>query len=168
MTMSDENAVAQSGQESEKSGLSGAALDSLGAIAGEEAQAFDDIEQDAQQAAAKDAAREEDEAAAGWLQAVDAAADMITAPFPEAESVWTKTRKENLAMALARCDAIYGWGGVGGIFGHPLVGLAIASFPLAIGTVKAINAAKPPKRQKLAPGAIMPDAMASELVPQPA
>ena len=163
--MSDSEQVIQSVDEPAKSGLSGDVLASLDAIAGEEAQAFVEVQQDAEQAAQQEAAQQEQEAAAGWLQAVEAAKDLICAPFQEAEPVWTNTRMENLAGALARCDAVYGWGGIGGLFSNPLVGLAIASFPLAVGTAKAINKASPPKLPKVEPGAIVPDRMGAELAP---
>lgn len=160
--MSDQENAGQSAELPHKSGLNGTSLAGLDAIAGEESQAFADVQQAQDKAQQHEAQAQESEAAAGWLQAVESAKDLICAPFPEAEPVWTKTRMENLAAALARCDAQYGWGGLGSILSNPLVGLALVSFPLAAGTVKAVNSAKPAKPQQV-PGAIVADNMGESI-----
>lgn len=76
----------------------------------------------------------------GWTKAVTMAGDVICSMFPEAGPVWSKERMGNLGAALARCDEHYDWGGVGGLLGNPLIGLAFAGFPLVAGTGKAIKA----------------------------
>lgn len=124
----------------------------LDGIAGEEGAQAEAIQQDQDDDAAKKARAAEQEQADGWRQAVGTAKDLICSPFPEAEPVWTDERMDNLAGALARCDAAYGWGGIGGLFAHPLIGLALASFPLAVGTAKAVGEAR---AKKIASGAPM-------------
>ncbi|MBN3734650.1 hypothetical protein [Burkholderia sp. Tr-20390] len=78
--------------------------------------------------------------AAGWRQAVVTAGDIITSLLPEAKPVWTEDRMSNLGAALARADEVYGWGGAGSLFSHPLVGVAVAGFPLAVGTAQVVRA----------------------------
>ncbi|KVL36387.1 hypothetical protein WS97_12105 [Burkholderia territorii] len=78
--------------------------------------------------------------AAGWRQAVVTAGDIITSMMPEAKPVWTDERMTNLGAALARADEVYGWGGAGSLFSHPLVGVAVAGFPLAVGTAQVVRA----------------------------
>jgi hypothetical protein len=79
-----------------------------------------------------------EDAVEGWLQAVDVAGEIVAATWPSARPVWNTSAKSRLAEALARCDEAYGWGGVGAIMSHPLLGLALAAFPLAVGTAKAV------------------------------
>jgi len=110
----------------------------LSSIANEEA--AETVQLEAEQVAGQQAeaeARAEDETA-GWLQAVDVAGEIISATWQSARPVWNPPAKERLAAALAHCDAVYGWGGVGSIMSHPLLGLAFAAFPLVIGTAKAV------------------------------
>lgn len=110
----------------------------LSSIADEEA--ADTVQLEAEQAAGQQAeaeARAED-ATAGWLQAVDVAGEIISATWQSARPVWNPPAKERLASALAHCDEVYGWGGVGAIMSHPLLGLAFAAFPLVVGTAKAV------------------------------
>lgn len=151
-------------------GFSDIDLAALDHAAGQESSIIGELESDAEMAANKKAAAEQKESAEGWLLAVAQVKDLIVSPFPEAAPVWTDDRMENLAGALARCDAAYGWGGIGGLFQHPLIGLAVVSFPLAVGTAKAINAAKAAKA--LPPGVVRPgahpDAMGEVLAPQAA
>lgn len=78
----------------------------------------------------------------GWRQAVNAAKDLITSALPEATPVWTAERCDNFAAALARCDEHYQWGGAGKLLSNPLVGLAVAGLPLAIGTANAYKEVK--------------------------
>lgn len=127
----------------------------LDGISGEEGAQAEAIKQNQDDDAEKKARAAEQEQADGWRQAVGTAKDLICSPFPEAEPVWTGERMDNLASALARCDAAYGWGGVGGLFAHPLIGLALASFPLAVGTAKAVGAARAQRLANETPMAIV-------------
>lgn len=142
-------------------------LESLDRAADQEASMIGELESDAEMAAAKKAAAEEKASVDGWMMAVTQVKDIVVSPFPEAAPVWTDDRMENLAAALARCDAAYGWGGIGGLFRHPLIGLAIVSFPLAVGTAKAINEAKAAKSLPtgMAPPDARPDPMADAIGP---
>lgn len=110
----------------------------LSSIAAEELSEAEAGEAAALKAAEKEAANVEGDLADEYLEAVNHAADLICAPFPSAEPVWSKERKVRLAAALARCDSAYGWGGIGGFMSHPLIGLAFAGVPLAVGTARAI------------------------------
>jgi len=89
---------------------------------------------------ADEAEERAEDATEGWLQAVNTAGEIISATWPSARPVWNPGAQERLAAALARCDEAYGWGGVGSLMSHPLLGLALAAFPLAIGTAKAVAA----------------------------
>jgi hypothetical protein len=110
----------------------------LSSIADEESAELGKAQADqSAQAHAEADARAED-ATEGWLQAVDVAGEIIGATWPSARPVWNPPAKERLAAALARCDEAYGWGGVGAIMSHPLLGLAFAGFPLVLGTAKAV------------------------------
>lgn len=138
----------------------------LEGIAGEEGLQVEAVQQEQDDDTAKKARAAEQEQAEGWRQAVGMVAGIICAPFPEAGPVWSNDRMDALAGALARCDAAYGWGGVGGLFAHPLIGLAVASFPLAVGTAKAIGEARAKKEGAQAPkGVASADAMGDALAP---
>lgn len=78
----------------------------------------------------------------GWQQAMQDARDIVASAFPQLGAVWTKDRMDNIGAALARCDEHYGWGGAGKLIGHPLAGLAVASFPVALGTYQWIKLEK--------------------------
>jgi len=110
----------------------------LSSIANEEAAETVQLEADAQAGAQAEADARAEDATAGWLQAVDVAGEIISATWQSARPVWNPPAKERLASALAHCDEVYGWGGVGAIMSHPLLGLAFAAFPLVIGTAKAV------------------------------
>ncbi len=114
----------------------------LSGIADEETAQQEAIDGAQAEAAAQEAAVEQEDNVEGWRTAVGYAASMIAAMIPEAEVVWNPKKCDALAEALAKCDEAYGWGGVGGLIGHPLVALGFASFPLVVGTAKAINQAK--------------------------
>lgn len=110
----------------------------LDAIAGEELADSQDLQ--AQANAAQQAQQEEN--ADGWRQAVRAAGDIVTSALPEASPVWTRERMDNLGDALARCDEHYGWGGAGALLSNPLLALAVAAFPLALGTAQVYKTVK--------------------------
>ncbi len=74
--------------------------------------------------------------AAGYREAMRHAAKMVTAMFAELKPVWADESMNNIGDALAHCDEHYGWGGAGKLLGHPLVHLAVASFPVAVGTAQ--------------------------------
>lgn len=136
----------------------------LDGIAGEEGAQADAIEQEIADDAAKQQAALEQAQADGWRHAVGSARDLICSPFPEAEPTWTNDRMDALASALARCDAAYGWGGVGGLFNHPLICLGLASFPLAVGTARAVNAARAAKKADQ-PQVVVADPMGAAVAP---
>jgi hypothetical protein len=110
----------------------------LSSIAAEELAETSQAEADQHADAAAEADRRAEDATEGWLQAVDVAGEIIGATWQSARPVWNPAAKERLAEALARCDEAYGWGGVGSIMSHPLLGLAFAAFPLVLGTAKAV------------------------------
>jgi hypothetical protein len=114
----------------------------LDAIAAEEAQEYADhqAKQEAKQQA--DAESGMAELVEGWQQAMRAARDIIVSGFPQATPVWTLERMDNIGAALAACDEKYGWGGAGRLLGSPLLALAVASFPVAIGTAQLIRVEK--------------------------
>jgi hypothetical protein len=111
-------------------GLSGIAAEEIAETSQAEADQHADETAEADQRAA--------DATEGWLQAVDVAGEIVSATWQSARPVWNPAAKERLAEALARCDEAYGWGGVGAIMSHPLLGLALAAFPLVLGTAKAV------------------------------
>lgn len=74
--------------------------------------------------------------AAGYRDAMNHAAKMVSAMFPELKPVWGEDSMGNIGEAPAHCDEHYGWGGAGKLLGHPLVHLAVASFPVAVGTAQ--------------------------------
>lgn len=110
----------------------------LSSIADEELAEHSQVEEAQSAEAEAEAEQRAEDAAEGWLQAVDVAGEIISATWQSARPVWNKPAKERLAEALARCDEAYGWGGVGTIMSHPLLGLALAAFPLIVGTAKAV------------------------------
>lgn len=142
----------------------------LSEIAAEEAVQQETIQGEQDAAQAQEAAAEQASNVEGWRQAVSHAASMITAMIPEATPVWNGARVDALAEALAKCDEAYGWGGVGGLFSHPLIGLGFASFPLVVGTAKAISAAKARQVVDVDARPVAPDgdAMGAALEPEPA
>ena len=96
----------------------------------------------------------QEENAAGWRQAVRAAGDIVCSALPEAKPVWTGERMDNLGDALSRCDEQYGWGGAGSLFSHPLLGLVVAAFPLALGTANTLKTVKAKAKEKGAPAGL--------------
>ena len=110
----------------------------LSGIADEEIAEQDRARGEAEAGAQAEAEQRAEDATAGWLQAVDVAGEIVSATWQSARPVWNPAAKERLAEALARCDEAYGWGGVGTIMSHPLLGLALAAFPLVLGTAKAV------------------------------
>ncbi|KVD19185.1 hypothetical protein WI80_33360 [Burkholderia ubonensis] len=122
----------------------------LDQIAAEELAEHEELRE---QAEAKEQAEQErafGELVDGWKQAVVTAGDIVTSVWPGAKPVWTDERMTNLGAALARADEVYGWGGAGSLFSHPLVGVAVAGFPLAMGTAQVIRVdAEARKRAKL-------------------
>ena len=150
------------------SGFSAETLASLDRAAGMESDVIGEIESDADMAAAKKARAAEREQVDGWREAVGAARDIVCSTYPEADPVWSNDRMDALAGAMARCDAIYGWGGVGGLFANPMIGLAVAAYPLAVGTAKAIGKARTLAAPDAPPGAISTDPMGQALAPAPA
>jgi hypothetical protein len=85
-----------------------------------------------------------------WRDAVEQGSGLVLSVYPELQSEWTPTRLAALGNALAKCAEHYGWT-VGGIFGHPLVGLGIAVFPLAVPLVKLGKAKAAEKQRNAAP-----------------
>lgn len=79
-----------------------------------------------------------------WRDLARFGADLVLAPVPELRTEWSPERIDALGMALARCAEHYGWT-TGGIIGHPLAGLAIATWPLAIPVVRMVKAQKAAK-----------------------
>lgn len=65
-----------------------------------------------------------------WVEAVLQLGPMArTVPVPGFDQ-WTDERLRAFGEALARCAKHYGWT-FGGMLSHPLIGLAVAAFPLA-------------------------------------
>ena len=116
--------------------------DMLGAIAAEELQEHAEVREAAEANAQAQADAQQAELIDGWRQAMRAARDIVVSGFPQATPVWTLERMDNIGAALAACDEKYGWGGAGRLLGSPLLALAVASFPVAIGTAQLIRVEK--------------------------
>src|SRR5574340_892448 len=69
-----------------------------------------------------------------WRDAANMGCGLILAMRPELKAEWTQDKLDALGDALHKCAERYGWT-VAGIFGHPLVGLAFAVFPLGASLV---------------------------------
>lgn len=76
-----------------------------------------------------------------WIDLARIGADLVTAPIPELKQEWTPERIDAFGLALSRCADHYGRT-IGGILGHPLAGLAIATFPLAMPVIRLQKARK--------------------------
>lgn len=70
-----------------------------------------------------------------WRDAANMGCGLVIAMRPELKAEWTKDKLDALGDALNKCAERYGWT-VGGMFGHPLVALAFAAFPLAASAVR--------------------------------
>jgi hypothetical protein len=70
-----------------------------------------------------------------WRDAAQQGGSLILAVHPELKPDWTPDRLDALGNALAKCAEHYGWT-LGALFGHPLVGLAFAAWPLGVPLVK--------------------------------
>jgi hypothetical protein len=150
-------------------------MDALGAIAAEET--AETVAQETAEAAAEAqaAATQVADLTREWREALDMAREMIVATIPPLDPVWSADRLDRLAVALARCDERYGWGGTGALIGSPLFGLAVAGTPIAFGTyqvVKPMMDAEKAQREAaqrartLPPGAMTQEQLA--IVPAPA
>ena len=73
-----------------------------------------------------------------WIEAARHGAELFTALVPEVKPEWTGARVDALGEALGKCAEYYGWT-VGGMFGHPLFGLALAGVPLAVPVVRVVK-----------------------------
>lgn len=90
-----------------------------------------------------------------WRDLARFGADLVLSPVPELAADWTPERIDAFGNALARCAEHYGWT-TGGILGHPLAGLAVASWPLAVPVIrmtKEKKAKQGQRREMPAPGA---------------
>ena len=70
-----------------------------------------------------------------WRDAVGFGCGIVIEMRPELAVEWTGARLDKLADALAKCGAHYGWN-IEKLLGHPLFGLAFATWPLAHGLIK--------------------------------
>lgn len=70
-----------------------------------------------------------------WRDAANMGCGLVIALRPELKAEWTPDKLDALGNALHKCAERYGWT-VGGLFGHPLVGLAFAAWPLAVPMVR--------------------------------
>lgn len=80
-----------------------------------------------------------------WRDAANMGCGLILAMRPELKAEWTQDKLDALGDALHKCAERYGWT-VAGIFGHPLVGLAFAVFPLGASLVRIERARAEKKR----------------------
>lgn len=143
----------------------------LDAIAGEEAA---DVVQEQVSAEQLEQERQEGEiltSAGEWRPALDLAREMLVATVPELDEVWTPPRLDKLALAIARCDIEYGWGGAGTFMRSPMLGLAVAGFPIAMGTYRVVKpkieaakaiklAQEQAKREAVKPGSMTQEQLA--------
>lgn len=98
-----------------------------------------------------------------WRDAVVQASGLVLAVHPELSQDWTPARLDALGNALAKCAEHYGWT-LGALFGHPLVGLGFASWPLAVPLVKL--AKQKAAQRPVKPGTAAPAAAAANGAPE--
>lgn len=97
-----------------------------------------------------------------WRDAAHMGCGIVVAMRPELAAEWTPAVLDRLGDALAKCGERYGWT-VQGIFGHPLVGLAFATFPMVTALVRVERARAEEKARKLRENpAVSPGAAAAE------
>jgi hypothetical protein len=111
----------------------------LDAIAGEEAQAVAQQTVTAEEVAEQQLQTAIAQGADEWRPLLDLGREMLVATVPELDGVYTPSRLDKLAVALAHCDIAYGWGGAAQFARSPLLGLGIAAFPLAVGTYRVVK-----------------------------
>ena len=105
--------------------------------------------------------------AAEWRDATRMGCSLVVSVYPELKTDWTDERLDNLGNALAKCAERYGWT-VAELFGHPLVGLAFATWPLAVPLVKvAKERAEAKKREKGRQGVAMPNRTDGSIMDRP-
>lgn len=89
-----------------------------------------------------------------WRDAAAMGCGMVVAMYPELKADWNEQRMADLGNALHRCAERYGWT-VGGLFGHPLVGLAVATWPLGVSLARvAKERAEAAKRERAKAGEV--------------
>lgn len=111
----------------------------------------DDLDQIAARASADDAlavqltpeeqAKADKNPVKEWQSVAHQVGALICAGLPEVRPDWTAARLDALGEALAACAERYGWT-AGALLSHPLLLLAVASFPLAASVGRAVQARK--------------------------
>lgn len=91
-----------------------------------------------------------------WRDAAHMGCGLVMAMRPELKAEWTADKLDALGAALHKCAERYGWT-VASFFGHPLVGMAFAVFPLAASLVR-IERARAEKKQAEQPQPAQPGA----------
>lgn len=82
-----------------------------------------------------------------WEDAVGFGASIVFEGVPELKEKWPQKKLDKFAGALAKAGEHYGWN-IQKLLGHPLLGLAVASWPLAQGVREVMrekSAALPPQ-----------------------
>jgi hypothetical protein len=93
-----------------------------------------------------------------WRDAAAMGCGLIVAVYPELKADWTKEVYDNLGNALDKCAQRYGWQ-LAEILGHPLLGLAFATWPMATSLSRVVKARNEAKAKK--PAAAQAPAAAS-------
>lgn len=73
-----------------------------------------------------------------WRDAAAMGCGLIVAVYPELKADWTKETYDNLGNALDKCAKRYGWD-LAEILGHPLLGLAFATWPMATSLARVVK-----------------------------
>jgi hypothetical protein len=91
-----------------------------------------------------------------WREAAHLGCGLVLSLYPELKPEWGADKLDNLGNALAKCAERYGWT-VGELFGHPLVGLAFATWPLAVPLARIAKArAEQAKREQVRQAVAVP------------
>ena len=88
------------------------------------------------------------DAAQEWRDAAHMGCGIVIAMRPELKAEWTPEVLDKLGDALHKCGERYGWT-VAGIFAHPLLALAFATFPMVTALVRVERARAEAKAAKI-------------------
>lgn len=100
---------------------------------------------------------------AEWIDAANMGCGLVIAVYPELKDDWTKDRLDALGVALSKCAERYGWT-VAELLGHPLVGLAFATWPLGAALVRVTKAREAEKARTAKPAT---PAASTQAMPEP-
>ncbi len=102
-----------------------------------------------------------------WRDAAAMGCGLIVAVYPELKADWTKETYDNLGNALDKCAQRYGWK-LAEILGHPLLGLAFATWPMATSLSRVLKARAEKNGKKPGAAAAPAAAVVADLKTAPA